>query len=188
MKICYFDVETTGLDPVKHDIIEIACIIEIDNVVKDEFSLLCQPFKYGTIDEGALKSCGTTIEELRDRMLPQEMYSELIKYFSKHIDKYNKLDKFYPAGFNVRFDVDMLNNFYQKNDDKYYGSWFNWKTIDPLPMLNWLDVVGEVRLEKRNLETACEYFKIDMGKAHVALNDIKATRELIRILMNRFFN
>ena len=127
MKICYFDTETTGLNPVTQDMIEIACIIEVDGVVKDEFEVKCQPFDYDTIDMSALEACGTTIEELRTRMMPQEAYKIIINHFGKYINKYNKSDKFFPAGYNTRFDIDFLYNFYKKNNDQYYGSWFNWK-------------------------------------------------------------
>lgn len=187
MKICYFDVETTGILPGKHDIVEIACVIEINHNVVNEFAFELQPFDYTTIDEGALSACNTTVEDLKKRMLPHVMYPKLLREFGKHVNKYDRSDKFYPAGFNVRFDIDFLGDFFRKNNDQYYGSWFNWKAIDPLPILNWLDLTGKVHLEKRTLSHACEYFGIELGQAHVALNDIRATRELIKLLWKEYF-
>lgn len=188
MKVCYFDVETTGIYAGKHDIVEIACIVEVDHVVVNEFAFECQPFDYDAIDASALEACDTTVEDLKKRALPHIMYPKLLKEFGRHIDKYKKSDKMYPAGFNVRFDVDFLNDFFKKNNDVYYGSWFNWKSIDALPILNWLDLTGKVHLEKRTLTDACKYFGIDLGQAHVALNDIRATRELILLLKKEYFS
>ena len=44
MKLLFLDTETTGLEPGKHGVVQIAGIIEIDGVVKEEFDFLCRPF------------------------------------------------------------------------------------------------------------------------------------------------
>lgn len=46
MKILYFDVETTGTDSSKHEITQLAIIVEVDGVVKEEVNWRCQPINW----------------------------------------------------------------------------------------------------------------------------------------------
>lgn len=181
MKILYFDCETTGRSAVKNDIVQLSGMIEIDGVVKEEFNFRCQPFDFSTVEEEALKVTGLTLEDLKSYPLPKEMYTKLVTLLSKYCNKFDKNDKFYPAGYNVSFDLDFLANFFAKNGDKYFGSWVNWKSIDGLPLMRFLEFCGSVRLENQKLGTVCEHFGIEI-QAHDALSDIRATRSLIQKL------
>jgi DNA polymerase-3 subunit epsilon len=178
----YFDVETTGLDPKENDIIQLAYIIEIDEKIEKSGDITMQPFNYETVSDEALQVHGRTLEEIKTYKKPETSYLELLGILSKYIDKYDKTDKFQPAGYNVRFDLDFLKEFFIKNGDKYFGSFFNYKTIDPLQILYFLDGIGRIKpLENYKLITVCEYFEIEI-KAHDALSDIRATKELIEKL------
>ena len=102
----------------------------------------------------------------------------------RYCDKYNRLDKFYMAGYNVRFDADFLKEFFLKNKDFYFGSWFNYRFIDPLPLLHWANWVKEINLPDYKLATVCRHFQIPL-QAHDAMADITATRELIYKLLDK---
>lgn len=187
-KVMFFDVETTGLDPVKHDIIELAYIVEVDGFVKERNCLYIQPFSYENIDPEALKISGHTVEQLHSFMDPREAYRAFVEVLGHYIDKFDRADKFFPShslweagGFNVRFDLEFLNQFFVKNGDKYFGSYFNWRTLDPRPILAFLNYLGKIDLPKYSLEEACKYFGIEPG-GHDASKDIEATRLLIRKL------
>ena len=108
MKVNHFDTETTGLDAVKNDIIQIAGIIEIDGEVMEEFHFKCQPHSYENISPQALKINGYTVEQLKTFEDPHVIHKKLVDIFSKYIDKYDREDKFYPAGQNIRFDMGFL--------------------------------------------------------------------------------
>jgi DNA polymerase III epsilon subunit-like protein len=180
-KIFYFDVETTGTDPKKHDIIQLAYLIDIDGLEAEEGSLVMQPFDFKSIDPGALEVNKLTVEQLKSFPVPKEVYRNICGTLSKYIDKYDKNDKFQPAGYNVGFDCDFFKEWFIKNGDVYYGSWFNWKKIDPLQVLYFMDGMGLISLPNYKLETVCEHFGIKID-AHEALSDIKATKQLIEIL------
>lgn len=180
-KVLYFDVETTGLDPVKNDIIQIAGIIEIDGVIQDEFEFKCQPVSFDPecISIDALETHGYNLEDLASFPYPGEIYHKLISIFSKYIDKYNKQDKFTPAGYNVRFDMEFLKEFFKKQGDIYFGSWINWQMVDPLPVLHFLSFTGKIPfLQNYKLSTICDEFAVEI-EAHDALSDIRATRAVI---------
>jgi DNA polymerase-3 subunit epsilon len=186
-KVIYYDTETTGLDPVKNGIIQFAAIIEIDGKVEDEMEYQIKPFPDDKIDPKALEVNEITPEEIltnSDFMEPTEAYKSIKKAFGRFIDPYNKDDKFQPAGYNVRFDQDMMKAFWQKNGDKYFGSWMNWHFIDPLPVLHFMEGMELCKLVDYKLETVCGHFTIPI-KAHDALSDIRATRELILSMQRR---
>lgn len=182
-KILYFDVETTGLDPVKNAIIQ---IVVIDGKVADEFEFKVAPFPDDEISQEALDVHGYSADEIKEFDPPGVVYLQLLNLFSRFVDKYDKFDKMTPAGYNVRFDMDFLKNFFLKNGDVYFGSWLNWKMIDPLPILHFIDFAGGISLPDYKLATVCAHFGIEI-QAHDALSDIRATRQLISLLFRTFF-
>lgn len=185
-KIFYFDVETTGIDPVLNDITQLSGMIEINGEIKETFNFRCQPINWANISPEALQVTGVSLEQLKTYPKPSELYAELIHLLSKYCNKFDKSDKFYFAGYNVRFDIDFLNHFFRKQGDGYFGSWFNWKAIDPLPLFHYLEWRGDIALENYKLQTVCDHFGIAI-EAHDALSDISATRSVIKEL-NKLLN
>jgi len=179
-KILYFDTETTGLDPVKNEIHQLAMIIEIDNKIVFEGEFKMRPLNINHIEDDALKVAGVTLEQVLDYPDHGDVYHEIIETFSRVIDKFDKKDKFYPAGYNVKFDLEFLYQFFVSNGDKFFGSWVNWKALDPLPFLYKKDFDGELNLPNYKLATACQNYDIKLDNAHDAMADITATRELLK--------
>jgi DNA polymerase-3 subunit epsilon len=184
-KIFYMDTETTGLDPKSNDIIQLAYLIEIDGEIKEEGNLFVQPFSYENISLEALVVNKKTVEEIKTYPTPIDVYRHLQSILNKYINRYNKLDKFIPCGYNVRFDIDFLQSFFLKNNDKWFGAFFDYHFIDPMPIINVLNYKGSINLVNAKLITACENFGITID-AHDALSDIKATRELMQKIMKEY--
>ena len=184
MKVFYVDVETTGLEPKINDIIQLALIIEIDGKVvrKEKFEM--QPFNYDNISPEALEVNGLSIEQIKGFDTPQIAYRKIVNILDKYIFKYDKKDKFIPAGYNVKFDVDFLREFFLKNGDKYYGSYFDYHFIDGMALVFAMRYANKLTLENYRLETASKHFGIEIN-AHDALSDIEATRELILKIMEK---
>jgi len=177
-KKIYFDLETTGLDPIINGIIQIAGIIEVDGKEVEEFNMKLKPFELDVIEEEALKVSGTTREEIRTFEDPNLVYAKITSIFNKYIDKYNRDDKFIVCGYNVRFDINFLKEFFVKNGDNYLFSYFG-QPKDPFPVIQYLSAIGKIISTNNKLSTICEYFKIDIKDAHDAMVDIKATKTLI---------
>ena len=178
MKILFFDVETTGLDAKKQDIIQIAGIVEIDGEVKEEFNFTCQPFSYENISKEALEVHGMDIEQLKTFQTPQEMYKKLTKIFDKYINRYNKLDKFIPAGQNVNFDIGFLIEFFKKNGNPYCMAYIDYHKLDLMALTMALHLNGKEQFENFRLETVANKWGIEFS-AHDAMSDIRATRQAI---------
>lgn len=178
LKVFYFDVETTGTDPVKNDITQISGMIEINREIIQTFNFRCQPFNYDTISPEALEVTGIGVDELKSFPDPREVYVSLMRLLGDFVNKFDRSDKFYISGYNVRFDVDFLYQFFKKNNDPYFGSWFNWKLIDPLPILHFMEYQGLIKLDNYKLGTVCNHYQVEI-KAHDALSDITATRAVL---------
>jgi DNA polymerase-3 subunit epsilon len=185
MKTFYFDVETSGLDPIQNDILTLAGIIEIDGEVKEEFYLEMQPFNYDTISKEALVVNGLTIEQIKTFQRPQEAHKKLQSIFSKYINRYNKLDKLTAIGHNVGFDMRFLNSLFRKCGDKYFGSWIDYHFLDTMVLLNLLKFNKVIQIDNVKLVTAAKHFGVELTEAHNAMADIKATRELFQKLIER---
>lgn len=181
-KLFYVDVETTGLDSKRNDIISLAYLIEINKEIVEEGELFTQPFRYDTINAKALEVNKLTIAQIKQFPTPQETHNKLVQVFDKYIDKYNKNDKFISCGYNVRFDVAFLSEFFLKNNHKYLFSYIDHHQLDVFNSLYILDYKGLIALDDYKLETVAKYFKIEHN-AHNALSDIKVTRQIFYRLL-----
>lgn len=174
MKILYFDVETTGLDSEENDVFQLAGAIEINGRIQEEFNFDIRPFNLANVSPEALQVTQKTFSELESYPNSVLIHDEFVRLLSKYVDKFDKADKFYPAGYNVQFDIDFLRSFFFKCGDRYYGSWFNYRWLDPYPVLHILESLGYLKLDNYKLETVCDYLGIDID-AHDAMSDIRAT-------------
>jgi len=180
-KALWFDVETTGLNHFKNDIIQIAALAEVEGNIIEEFNSKIAPVDPTNVDPKALEVNGLKLEDIMKYPKAKEVHKKFTDFLGRYIDKYNKEDKFAPAGYNVNFDIDFLSSFFRKCGDKYYGSYFNYKCIDPRPYLHMMDYERKISLPNYKLVTVCNHYSIRL-EAHEALSDIKATRELYRML------
>lgn len=183
MKVLYFDTETTGLDCKYHEITQLAYILEADGAEIVRRSLHMRPLHPERADPEALAIQGTTLEELSMHQHPFSAYREFIGDLSGFIDKYDKKDKAFPSGYNGRFDLDFLSEWFKGIPDPYLGSWINWKLLDPMNLMHWQNAAGIHALENYKLGTVAQYHCIGMRKAHDALSDVEALRDLVHLCL-----
>lgn len=186
-KYCFLDVETSGLDPKENGILQIGCILEVGGFEK-EFSLKSKPFDSDVIEDGALKVTGFTREEIADWPSPQVTYNMLIEEFSKFVDKYDKQDKFMFVGYNAAFDERFVREFFLKNGNKFFGSYFHFPYIDVMTLAAHILIKKRHQMKDFKLMTVASEFgiKINITDAHDALYDIKITREIYKRISNDF--
>ncbi len=179
-KVLYFDCETSGTDPKKNAIIQLAGMIEIDGEVKESFNFKIKPFPTDEIESAALAVNKITQQEMEGYPDPKEAYRQIVALFGKYVDKFDKTDKFIVCGYNVRFDIDFLKEFFEKNGDSYLFSWLG-PQKDPLPVFSYLRAIGAIDSPDAKLGTICKVLKIELD-AHDALEDIVATKKVIERL------
>lgn len=186
IKTLYLDLETTGLDPVKNSVIQFAAIVEYDGEEVDRVDIKMQPFDDAEVEEEALAKIGITIDDMMGWVGHHEGFELVKEFLNRHIDPYDKNDKFWVAGFNIRFDLDFLQRFFRYNGDKYgIGTYFNWKYIDVMALVNLMAWKGKINLPNHKLITVCEHFGIILENAHDAMDDTEASRDLIRKLLSK---
>jgi len=189
-KVLYVDLETTGTSPIRHGIHQLAAIAEIDGQIAEELNLKMAPLAKAEVDPEAMTATGVTEAQIRSYPHQSEQYSLFEAFLSRYINRYEKLDKFILAGYNINaFDEPFLRQLFLDNaatsrDRKYggyFGSWFFWPKRDVQTYLSEHILEHGLRLENYQLSTVCEHFGIAI-KAHDALSDIRATRQLYRVL------
>lgn len=185
-KIIFIDTETGGVNPEKAALIQLSGIIRIDKKDVEKFNFYIKPFENSEVNEKALEVQGRTLEELKTGKYVEEkeVYKQFIKLLDKYIDKYDRTDKFIVAGYNVRFDVDILKAFFQRHGNNFLFSYLDSSMLDPLYSIRLLQIAEVLPvLENNKLETWCKYFGIEL-KAHDSLEDIEATKKLIGKLIS----
>jgi DNA polymerase-3 subunit epsilon len=186
MKMCYIDTETTGLDAKRHGIIQIAAIMEIEGEVVDRINLDIRPASCCACDAKALEISGKTLEQIKEFPHEADQFREFCAWLGAHVEKFDRMDKAFFCGYNSPFDVEFMRMLFERNGDKYFGSWF-WSGS--------IDVMGLALLKLRDVRHEMENFKLgtvaekvlgaetvakmtsEIG-LHNAMTDIELTREI----------
>jgi DNA polymerase-3 subunit epsilon len=99
----------------------------------------------------------------------------------KHIEQYNKTDKFFVVGYNIRtFDEPVLRRWFSQNGSKWYGSFFWNPSIDVMDIAAYTLMNHRHELENFRLPTVARYLGIEFNEeeAHDGLYDARITREM----------
>lgn len=178
MKILWLDMETGGLDPKLHDIVEIAGLVDIDGVVLEEFQFLMQPSMRQRVGLEALTLQGRTLDEVMGHPLTQrEGREELMKVMGRYVNKYDRADKFTWAGQNPTFDMGFGQHLWKTQGDPYFGAWFDYHPLDLIPLIVAARLRGYYQnMPNLKLATICQAVGLPPYRAHCALEDVRATR------------
>lgn len=182
MKLLFLDCETTGLDAQKYGLIQVSGVIDEINehgevTLLEKFDFKMKPFKGDLIGKEALDVQGLKIEDLERRRDPTECYGELINIFQRHVDRYNKADKFVFVGQNPRFDYDFVSEWFKKNGNKYFYAFVFYHLIDIGTISAMFKTLGKLSLPDYKLATVAKRFGVEIN-AHDSESDVNATREI----------
>ncbi len=176
--LAFIDLETTGLDADKHEIIEIGCIIARqverdgrgnDLEVIEEFDLKVKPEHIETSDPESLKING---------------YHEMDWMFAVSLEQAMKMlaektDGAMLVAQNVAFDWLFLEKAFAKTGIE---NKMDFHRIDILSMA-YGKLYHDDRAQRFSLRALCEYFDIKNDRAHSALADIRAEYEVYKKLI-----
>lgn len=182
-KLFYFDVETTGLDAKTNAIHQLSGAIEIDGKIVEKFNFKIKPFEGAVITEDALKIAGVTAEQINGYTPENEVYSDFIAMLSKYCNRYDNKDKFFLVGFNnASFDNQFLREFFLRNNDDYFGSWFWSGSLDVFILATQKLIDVRHTMKDSKLRTVAETLgiKIDESKLHDAMYDIELTYRIYK--------
>ena len=175
LDLLFVDTETTGLDPLKHELIEVAAIRTSPDGrnVLSIYKAKLRPTHAGDADPQALKINGYTPEEWTPEKCetPLNVVNQLTTL---------ALDTML-VGHNVSFDERFLLPLFQNYNFKPPWSYHKIDTV----ALAYPLYLADPRLTKLSLGPLCEYFGMPAPK-HNALADVTACREVFLELMQRY--
>ena len=191
MKLLFLDLETGGVDPHVNGILQLSGEIWINGVKAKAFNRFVKPMGGDMVTDEALEVTGMTREEIdSDKHIdPRVTYKGFIKMMSSYVNRYKNTDKFHMVGYNANFDSGMLREFFQKNGDVYYGSWFFYPHIDVMHLWAGLLITERVGMPNFQLKTVAKHVfgddYVDESRLHDAEYDIELTKELYFEYMKR---
>jgi len=168
--LAFIDIETTGLDPINHEIIEIGCVITTSNLeVIEEFEIKIKPEHIEKADPISMKINHYKPEEWKDAV----SLKEGMKIFSV------KVKDTIMVGQNVAFDVGFLENAFVRLSIKNPMHYHRLDTIS----IAWAKFHNDTDFEHFSLREMCQHFGIENKNSHTGLGDARATYELYKKLM-----
>lgn len=185
MKLLFFDLETTGVNPGKNGIHQISGKIVIDGVEMESFDFHVQPNPKAIIEEEALKVANVTREQVMAYPPMAQVYDEFLAMLGKYVNKYDKKDKFFLVGYNnAAFDNQFLRGFFLQNGDKYFGSWFWSNSINVMVLASAYLVTRRPEMENFKLSTVAKTLGIEVtdDALHNAMYDIDLTKAIFDIV------
>jgi len=185
IKLCYIDTETGGVDDKTSPLLQISAAFEVDWNVVDKFNKWLKPFPQdGKISPESTEKTGFTATMVAEDPKfedPKKVYNDFVATCDRVVNKYNKKDKMFFVGYNAHtFDMPFMREFFNKNDNVYFGSYFWWPAIDVMLLYaaDWIKARGT--MENFQLMTVAKLagIKVDETKLHDGMYDIQITREL----------
>lgn len=172
--ILVFDFETTGLSATNDEIIEIGAIrYTLVNGKYQIVSELQEILKTNVeISEKITEITGITKEMQNELGISQE---EGFKKLNALIDKDTLL-----IAYNIQFDLGFLTTFYQKHYDKNYM--INNDLLDIMAVYKDRNAWGASVIEGWRLDSAVKKYNVSIVNTHRALDDVKATYEVMKEL------
>ena len=157
------DLETTGLSPVKNEIIEIGAIKVQNNEIVDRLDILVKP--ENRVNYFISNLTGITNEMLEDAM----DIKEALKIFSEFASDSTLM------AHNANFDMSFLNT----NLDKHFKYTLKNKCLDTLAISrHYLKGMPNYKLE-----TLANHFNVNYSGAHRSLKDCEITYEVYKNIM-----
>lgn len=166
------DIETTGLDPIGHEIIEIGLVLvkQSDLSILDQWSVKIKPEHLETATPEALEVNGYIEENWKEAY----KLSMAMKFYQK------KTKEAIFVSHNVTFDWSFIYEAFAKCD---LTSLMDYHRLD-LFSIAW--GIAPKGLEKYNLVGLCDHFKIPQEpKPHKAINGALTALEVLKNLKNK---
>lgn len=173
----WVDCETTGLDPEKAAVIQIAAIRKDGKT----FQSYVRPHDGADISDEALRVNGRTRPQLQTYETPQLVGSKFIEFMKP------QAPKIILAGHNVKFDYDFLKHFFRKAGIAEFEKMIHYQLLDTLPLAMALNEAGIMQTEKGwlRLQDLTKALGVLNTQAHDALGDIMATKACYEAMLTR---
>lgn len=184
MKVVHVDVETTGLDPKRHAIVEVAAILELDGQVTGDFHAFMRPHPGAAVESDALAINELTAPEIQAFEHSDKVWLAFTSWLNRHINPYDKQDKAFFVAYNATFDAEFIRQWFLLHGSSYFGSYF-WTPPICTSVLaaHWL-------MDKRNeigsfkLAHVAQFMGIEVkeDQLHGALYDVALSQRIFHLI------
>jgi DNA polymerase-3 subunit epsilon len=188
-KVVVFDVETSGLDPEVHDVIQFAAV-----AVDEKWSPVGElelkiKFDLAKASPAALELNSYQAEAWASAISQAEAAARIGNFLKRHASwtKTSRAGKPYTVArlcaHNARFDCDFLGTMFKRAGGAFCPAAL-YEPLDTLALARWVTFCGPCSPPAdHKLATICEHFGIaEEGGAHDALADVKRTAHLAAFL------
>lgn len=170
-KILFIDTETTGLNPIKNSLWQLAAYYRNSKGELLTLNLKCKPLDMENISDEALQVCHTTKEALAALPETKELYTTFRDFL---IQETRDGEKIIWAGYNYRFDQAFVESLFKHFDRKdSIWNFFDRHSVDMLDYMRLLRSMEVVNAPSLKLETAYKMFGVGTEAIHDALEDAK---------------
>lgn len=185
----FYDLKTTGTNPNKHSIYQIAGLIEIDEELVETFDFETRPHPKAAIEPEAMTVGKVTKEEIAEYRPMKEVHGIFKDMLGKYINQMmDKKIKAHQVGFNNRaFDDIFLRKWFEQCGDEFYLSWFYPDTLDVMVLASEYLLDRRIDMPSFKLKRVAMELGLDVDKdrLHDGLYDAKLTRDIYRIVTGR---
>ncbi len=163
------DVEATGVDPLKSDIIEIACVRVEGGVITERFSSLVYPGY--PLPQRITDLTGITNAMLVGKPKMEDVLPKFLRFVGDSVIVAHRVEK----------DIAFIDKYYRQ----LYGKRFRHPHICTLNLAK--NILPELR--RYSLKDLADYFGIEYRRIHRAMDDAQTTAlvflELLKLLWHR---
>lgn len=162
MKLCFIDIETTGLNEHTEKIWQIA---------------------------GSIRNKGRIVHKFNfvDKRNEKRLFLRFLVMLDKYVNKYDTKDKMFFIGYNAIFDSNFIRRMFLTYDNEYFGSYFYNPYICVMQMAAryFMKNSRKKRPDNFKLGTVCRYFKIRVSNSK--LHDADYDADLTKKLYNKLY-
>lgn len=175
------DLETTGFDEKKHQILEAGMLILENRKVIDSLEIKIKHKEY-LVTPGAMKA--NKIDLLKhdeEAVDTKNAVTNILEFLRKNKSE----DKFIVIGQNINFDIKFIEEMFLKEwKIKEFRELVSYRVLDIMQLAMIRNLEGKINLEKQDLDTILNALEIAIPETrHSAMTDCKLEFEVFKKLM-----
>ena len=172
---CVIDIETTGLKPGIHEIIELSLLLHDENFIPlDSFICKIRPMHPEYVDPKAMEINKLSLSNLKNESTPSQIRNALCQWHEEIANN----TKLIPLGHNYSFDKSFLTIFL----GEYYNNIFHYHNRDTLSLAFALRDKGILKIDSLSLTSIGKYFQLP-EQIHRAEQDTRLCLSIYRKLL-----
>ncbi|MCR6476873.1 3'-5' exonuclease [Variovorax sp. ZS18.2.2] len=175
------DVETSGANPFKHDVLAIGIFPINRSIPPKNIYIRHEAIEWSSYAHEIFQAYAT---EWREKAVsPTLAYIEIEKYISENFQD----QTITPVGHNIGFDLVFLKKLaFQSGNDQISG--ISHRAVDTHSLLYVLALENKIPSSAVTSDGAFSYFEIEIKEKdrHTAIGDAEATSDLLRKILNKF--